>query len=119
MLATYNRDFWSSLVSLYFDRGWRELTLVGCNNYWLIRFLEKQNSTNGNSYRNQFCQTSHREISKIYISRGIDVEYGRKDDCSLVDNPHHNRVCFGPCSNDMVDFFSKTTNDVRPKPRIN
>ena len=59
------------------------------------------------------------QISKIYISRGIDVEYGRKDDCSLVDNPHHNRVCFGPCSNDMVDFFSKTTNDVRPKPRIN
>jgi len=89
------------------------------NNYRSIRFLKKQNGANGNSYRNQFRQTSHIEISKIYISRGIDVEYGRKDDCSLVDNPHHNRVCFGPCSNDMVDLFSKTTNDVWPKPRIN
>lgn len=101
--------------------GRRELTLVECNNYRSRRFLEKQNSTNGNSYRNQFCQRSYRQISKIYISRGIDIEYGRKDDCSLVDNPHHNRVCFGPCSNDMVDFsdFSKTANDLRPKPRIN
>ena len=60
---------------------------------------------------------SYRQISKIYISRAGDVEYGRKDDCSLVNNPHYNRVCFGPCSNDMVDFFSKTTIDIRPKPR--
>ncbi len=60
---------------------------------------------------------SYRQKSKIYISRANDVECGRKDDCSLVDNPHDNRVCFGPCSNDMVDFFSKTTIDIRPKSR--
>jgi hypothetical protein len=95
--------------------GRRELTLVGCKNYKPITFLEKQNSTN--EIDSEINIVSYRLISKIYISRASDVEYGRKDDCSLVDNPHDNRVCFGPCSNDMVDFFSKTTMDIRPKPR--